>query len=217
MIDKKEILLQAAEELFGENGFEGTSMRQLAKKAGMNVAMVSYYFGSKDKLFEELVRRKTEKTRATIERANREKQFPREKMEMVIETIVENIFSNRHFHRLLYREITLEQRPLLNDTIGEILLGNKKRIRHMIEEGIAAGDFRKVDVDLCIATIFGTINSVLISEKLTLKMFGEKNLKHLYPSLMMRLKKYLNDWLHVYLMKPNSRPRSRKKIKFKNA
>ena len=44
----------AAEKLFAEKGFAATSTRDIAKNAGVNVSMISYYFGSKEKLFEEI-------------------------------------------------------------------------------------------------------------------------------------------------------------------
>ncbi|UCC98088.1 MAG: TetR/AcrR family transcriptional regulator [Phycisphaerales bacterium] len=50
-------LLDAAEELFSERGFDGTSVRELAVAAGCNVASVNYYFGGKEKLYEEVWRR----------------------------------------------------------------------------------------------------------------------------------------------------------------
>jgi len=50
-------LLDAAEELFCEHGFDGTSVRDLAAAAGCNIASVNYYFGGKDKLYLEVWRR----------------------------------------------------------------------------------------------------------------------------------------------------------------
>ena len=50
-------LLDAAEELFCEHGFEGASVRDIAASAGCNIASVNYYFGGKDKLYEEVWRR----------------------------------------------------------------------------------------------------------------------------------------------------------------
>ncbi len=52
---KKEKILEVAEELFAEKGFEGTSVRDIAQKAEVNIAMISYYFGSKEKLLEALI------------------------------------------------------------------------------------------------------------------------------------------------------------------
>ena len=51
-------ILDAAEELFMLHGFEGTSMRQLTSRAGVNLAAVNYHFGSKDALIEAVFRRR---------------------------------------------------------------------------------------------------------------------------------------------------------------
>lgn len=50
-------LLDAAEELFSDHGFAGTSVRDIAAAADCNVAAVNYYFGGKDKLYHEVWRR----------------------------------------------------------------------------------------------------------------------------------------------------------------
>jgi AcrR family transcriptional regulator len=51
-------ILAAAEELFAEHGFAGTSLRQVTAAAKVNLAAVNYHFGSKDKLIEEVFRRR---------------------------------------------------------------------------------------------------------------------------------------------------------------
>jgi AcrR family transcriptional regulator len=51
-------ILDAAEELFMQHGFEGTSMRQLTARAAVNLAAVNYHFGSKDALVEAVFRRR---------------------------------------------------------------------------------------------------------------------------------------------------------------
>jgi AcrR family transcriptional regulator len=47
-------LLVAAEELFAEHGFAGTSVRDITTEAGANVAAVNYHFGSKQQLYQKL-------------------------------------------------------------------------------------------------------------------------------------------------------------------
>ena len=51
-------ILDAAEELFMQHGFEGASMRMLTARAGVNLAAVNYHFGSKDALIEAVFRRR---------------------------------------------------------------------------------------------------------------------------------------------------------------
>ncbi len=55
--DTRNRLLDTAEALFCENGFDGVSVRELTAAAGCNLAAVNYYFGSKDKLYAEMFRR----------------------------------------------------------------------------------------------------------------------------------------------------------------
>lgn len=54
--DARTRLIDAAITLFAEKGYEGTSVRDLATAAGVNVAAVSYHFGSKDALYTEALR-----------------------------------------------------------------------------------------------------------------------------------------------------------------
>jgi AcrR family transcriptional regulator len=59
--DTRERLLDAAERLFCENGFEVTSIRDLTALAGCNVASVNYYFGGKEQLYQQMFRRQMKK------------------------------------------------------------------------------------------------------------------------------------------------------------
>ena len=52
--DTRARILQAAEALFAEHGFDAVSMRDLTAKAGVNLAAVNYHFGSKQALLAEV-------------------------------------------------------------------------------------------------------------------------------------------------------------------
>jgi AcrR family transcriptional regulator len=54
----KQRILEAAETLFARHGFAGASLRQVTSAANVNLAAVNYHFGSKDKLIEEVFRRR---------------------------------------------------------------------------------------------------------------------------------------------------------------
>ncbi len=56
--DTKTRILDAAEALFTEHGYEATSMRQLTGAAGVNLAAVNYHFGSKEELFQAVLTRR---------------------------------------------------------------------------------------------------------------------------------------------------------------
>lgn len=52
--DIKLRILLAAKELFAEQGFDGTTIRQICEKANANISLISYYFGGKDKVFQSI-------------------------------------------------------------------------------------------------------------------------------------------------------------------
>ncbi|MEO8582825.1 MAG: TetR family transcriptional regulator, partial [Flavitalea sp.] len=57
--DKQLHIIAAAETLFSNKGYDGTSVRDIADGAGVNVAMISYYFGSKEKLMQTIFEQRT--------------------------------------------------------------------------------------------------------------------------------------------------------------
>lgn len=58
MIDTKHKILETAERLIGEQGYSGTSLRQIIAEAEVNLAAIHYHFGSKEELVDELILRK---------------------------------------------------------------------------------------------------------------------------------------------------------------
>lgn len=53
--DTKEKILRAAMELFATKGFEAVGIREIARKAGVNSSLISYYFGGKANLYREVL------------------------------------------------------------------------------------------------------------------------------------------------------------------
>jgi AcrR family transcriptional regulator len=55
--ETKEQIITVAERLFADNGFAGTTLRNVVNEAGVNLAAVNYHFGSKEELFRAVVAR----------------------------------------------------------------------------------------------------------------------------------------------------------------
>lgn len=58
--DLREAILNAAEELFSRHGFYGVTVRQVASEAGVDTALIHYYFGAKRELFDAVFARRAE-------------------------------------------------------------------------------------------------------------------------------------------------------------
>jgi AcrR family transcriptional regulator len=85
----KSRLLDAAEVLFCEKGYDGTSVRDLTTKANCNVAAVNYYFGGKDKLYIEMFRRQMQFiVENQVERVNQLLSNPNPTLEQLIRELV---------------------------------------------------------------------------------------------------------------------------------
>lgn len=65
-ISTKDKILDAAEELFSQRGFYGTSLRDITKKAGVELALANYHFGPKEDLFRQVITRRADEHREGV-------------------------------------------------------------------------------------------------------------------------------------------------------
>lgn len=203
-MDARETIIDSATKLFSVKGFEGTSVRQIASDAGVNVAMINYYFDSKEKLFETIVEHRGKFLEAIFTAlVSNTELTPIEKIEIVIDKTIERKFSNRLFHHLLHRELSLTHRPELGDAISNILLKNMNAVKKIIQQGIRDGSFNEVDIELTLTTILGTIHYLLVSDIMCQKILGKKSGFNAFESktLRLRLSNHSKQLMRAHLLK----------------
>jgi AcrR family transcriptional regulator len=198
--DKKTSILTVSETLFSELGYEGTSTRQIAKEACVNMAMINYYFGSKEGVFLEIMNQRLTGFRAQLISISEEPISHMEKLVRVIDSYSRRVLCNVSFHRMMHRELSLAQRPEIWEKLKVAMNENLIVIDKIISEGIADGTFRKVDVRMLIATIMGTISYVVTSPS---KLTPDSSLDITNPKdkeiLTKRLSVHLQDLVKTYL------------------
>ncbi|WP_099709052.1 TetR/AcrR family transcriptional regulator [Flavobacterium sp. 9] len=173
--DKKIQILEVAETLFSEKGFEGTSIRDISKHAKINIAMVSYYFGSKERLLEALILYKTSDLKLQLENLLQENLEPVEKVNKLIEIYVNRICLNKGIYRVLHFELNAKKREKSMIAFTELKKGNLKSLESIITQGQEKGVFRKdIIIPLITPTIIGTffhfhMNRSFFEELLDLK------------------------------------------------
>ncbi len=203
MTDKKEHIINVAVELFAEKGFEGTSIRDLAARADVNVAMVNYYFGSKEKLFAAMVERKASYTRGLLDEIVKNRSLSSiEKMDQIVDGYVTRLFANRKFHRVIHQEMMLSHRESLQNAIVDFLFPNSAMIKEVLDAGMKKGDFKKIDGPLVIATLVGTINQVLLSRRMCNKLLNKEDDYVPYddPRFVKRVGDHLKQLIRSYLL-----------------
>lgn len=160
-------IIEVAERLFSSKGFAGTSVRDIAQEADINVSMISYYFGSKEKLIEALFSVRMVQTRTQVESIlNNEELTPLQKVNIWIDLVIERLMTNQCFYKIMMREQLSDTRtPIISEHIMELKLRNIELMKKLITEGQEAGAFRKdVDLTLMITTLYGTINQAMATQ-----------------------------------------------------
>ena len=201
--DKQEHIINAAIELFAEKGFEGSSIRDLANRAGVNVAMVNYYFGTKENLFQSIVEFKAGFMRGKLDEINADTTLSEiEKIDRIIESYVSRLLSQPYFHRIIHQELLMTERDTLHKNIITIFVKNTHTIKSIIEKGIRKKVFKKVDPELTIATLVGTINQVMLSKSMCLMLIEKGNDFDPYTDTAFknRLIKHLKQIMHDHLL-----------------
>jgi AcrR family transcriptional regulator len=183
---KQLLILESAEKLFASHGFHATSVRDIAHEAGVNIAMISYYFGSKEKLIESIFLKRIINWKAILNETLKDSSKTYiERLDSLIENFVRRIIGNPCFNLMMMRA-QIQADMLVNDLIHE----SKKEVYEVIGAFIKAGQeqgvFNKeVDVLMMVTTLTGTTNHIMSTRHHFQRM---SNLEHLTDS---ELQEYL--------------------------
>ncbi|MBD8017301.1 TetR/AcrR family transcriptional regulator [Kaistella pullorum] len=139
--DKQIHILDVAEKLIARKGFEGTSIRDISSQANINVAMISYYFGSKEKMMSYLYRYRVQKTRESFaEFAEGIKDSkPEVQMKELVKHVVSQLFKYNYFHGFVTQE--LRHTEHLKDDLLDFYTTFTANIDDVVKKGVASGVF----------------------------------------------------------------------------
>jgi len=165
--EKQVQIIDTAERLFAAKGFEGTSVRDIAQEAGINIAMISYYFGSKEKLIEAIFAYRISYTRLTMLSVLQDKNMTAtEKIEKIIDSYIDKMMKNQCFYRLMAQERSILELHNISGLVYDSKTKNMDMIKKIISEGQKSGEFRRnIDVSLLMATMIGTSNHFILSQE----------------------------------------------------
>ena len=192
-------IIGIAEKLFAEKGFSGTSIRDISQEAEINVSMISYYFGSKEKLIEALFETRSEDFIKRLgELMINEDLSPIQKVDLMIDGVVDQLVATSCFHNIVLREQLSgnNRTPIISELLDGLKSNNLKAMQKLISEGQQTGVFRS-DIDLLMLStaLFGTINQAICTQAFyrkfhDLQTCSQQDLEnHLKQKLSVHLKK----------------------------
>jgi len=196
-LNEKQIqIIEVAEKLFADKGFDGTSVRDIAEEADVNVAMISYYFGSKEKLLESLFIYRSQSNILQLQSMIENKEMPSlQKVYQLIDYYIDRIQTYPCFNKIMMREQVATLRIATTGMIMEYKKRNMDLIKQLIHEGQKKGEFKKsIDITLMMSTLIGTISYVITTQHFFKEMNNLQSLseeefkKHLKKKLSTHFK-----------------------------
>jgi AcrR family transcriptional regulator len=195
--EKQVQILVAAEKLFADRGFDGTSVRDIADTAGVNLAMISYYFGSKEKLMEAMFNYRSQFFKLQLESMINNKELePLQKVDQIIDQYIEKLTSNQCFHRVMVREQMVNNNGFIANQIHQLKKRNLELVKQLIQQGQKKGVFVKnIDIPLLMTTLTGTISQLITTQHYYREMNDLQSMpeeefqKHIRKKLSQHLKR----------------------------
>ena len=199
--EKQIEILQVAEKLFAEEGFDGTSVRDIAKEANINIAMISYYFGSKEKLLESLVIYRIASMRLHLENLFQEDINPIEKIDKLIEFYIQRINSNRCMYQILHFEVSTKKREINLDAFSKVKKDNLIALEKIIQEGQEQGLFQpNINVTLIPTTIIGSFIHFSMNKSYYLEVLNLKSEEDFENYIATTLTKHIQKTIKALLV-----------------
>ncbi|PBQ33191.1 hypothetical protein CNR22_15880 [Sphingobacteriaceae bacterium] len=201
-VDKREHILLKAEELFSKNGFNETSTRMLAAAAKVNLGMLTYYFGTKDKILQALIDRKLGFFRDSFAVIDKLDLPTIKKVDAIIDVYVDHMFEHRRFHRILHSEVLSEKHSDLLDYAYALIKKNHEFLSEIVEKGKKEKEFKNIDSRLFMASITGTLTLLIKTETVGIFWLSSDSKASSLddPAFKKHVKTFLKEMAHGYLI-----------------
>ena len=146
-------ILEAAKIVFLEKGFDGSRMQEIADNAGMNKALLHYYFRSKDKLFDAIFKEAFQQFIPHVAEVMSSDKPLLKKIELFVEIYISMLSENPHLPIFILHEINRCPEQLVN-TIKNFGIQPELLIES-IQKEIKKGTIRKIDPRQLIVNLIG--------------------------------------------------------------
>jgi AcrR family transcriptional regulator len=148
----KDQILDAAERLFAQQGFSSTTIKQIGEAAGVNSALLYYYFGDKERLYRAVLERVVSQLISRTLSGLGTGGSPELKIRGFIEAQVQTIMANPQLPKLFMREMLDHDAAHAVEQIQHLAATSFKGLCETIEQGQRQGTFR-ADIDPKFAAI----------------------------------------------------------------
>lgn len=202
MEDSRSKILNASAQLFVKNGFDGTSVRQIAREAGVNIAMISYYFKSKEGVLVDLINQTSNNMQEKTKHIKDLDLELRERISLLFRTYVDHFVDHDLVSYVFGTELSLNR----NQTIVDLILAIISRSNDYIYNCIKACK-PDLDDDICRmlpVMVMGMVNKALSTPRAMDIALGNSSFSSQNNNEIRRyLHLFVQDYLDLQLGKAN--------------
>lgn len=152
----REKILNAATELFALSGYHGTSMKDIARQAGVNKALLFYYFNSKENLHHELIKSIPESLMKCIAEEMQGIKDSFQLLRAAIKGYVRHFSLSRFKMRIMVQSF-LGMGPESPIRMEEMLETSRKPLVDVLEMGVSQGCFKEMNCYFTASAILGMV------------------------------------------------------------
>jgi AcrR family transcriptional regulator len=168
----REALLSAAHELMAEKGYPRVTLREVANRAGVQPALVNYYFGGKDGLLRSVVASVAEQMLARIQRAVSGGGSPTDRIRELIHGTVEAITAAPYAPRLLVEQVLFADSSVIEEFVENFARPNLAAILALLDDGRKSGSFREVDPRFLVPAMVGSCIFFFLGSPINRRLYG---------------------------------------------
>ncbi len=136
-----EKILVAATELFSRNSFSAVSIKEIASLSGVNSALISYYFGGKKKLYQEVLLTQAESLLTLQDGIRQMNVSPLQKLRNYVEQIAAMQVNHPYNLHLFYREL-LSPQPMFEGYVKTKLYVVHQFMAELVDEAHEQGEIK---------------------------------------------------------------------------
>src|SRR6202140_1889996 len=197
---------QAAARVFAEHGIAGARTDAIAREAGVNKALLYYYFRDKEKLYGAVLDSAFSGMKANVFQVLDSDLPPREKIMAYVGAYFDFIASNQIYPKLMQREMMRAREGEsvhINRLVKTYFQPIYRRVGELLHKGIAEGEFRQVDPAHFIPSIVAMIVFYFSSAPVMQRIV---RFNPLAPERIAERRAAVLDFIAAALFKPSANP-----------
>ncbi|MDA8168984.1 MAG: TetR/AcrR family transcriptional regulator [Nitrospiraceae bacterium] len=157
--DSRKNILEAAAAVFAEYGYSKTTIREVARRAGISVGGIYLYYRNKEKLYLDLVRGQMETF--AVHTSSLTGKPPLEALKALIKSYLDFAVNETGLISVNLKEHDRESQKPLKKAFAR---DQKKLIAGILEKGVREGAFREMDCNETAALIFFSLRGMILSQ-----------------------------------------------------